>query len=314
MKKQPQKWREKGPGYETKAESKSSAFCGIRYLSKFNPYYVEMDPESIDQPTSSKPLKRVLLWTSPRTLSSVFTRSIRELPSVKVIFEPSLLVFYGGPGKRSKESDPKKTLTGDPRAFNDEYQVVYDRLLAPYEGFDAVFIKDMALYVEGRYEDYIQGPFANFKHTFLIRHPRKSTISHYKAGRKAGFFFHSPGVHQTYELYKVVQQIDPNPLVLDADDLLENPKEMMQLYCSSTGLPFTEDMLTWEPGDIEEWNHGRKYEIWHGTAMYSSGFIKPKPSAPESLSEYPKIVEECIEDSFPYYEALYQARVRLNTS
>ena len=273
-----------------------------------------MDSESTDQPRVSKPLKRILLWASARTLSSVFARSIRELPSVKVFFEPSGGVFYGGPGKRTKESDPKKILIGDPRAFNDEYQVVHDRLLAPYEGFDAVFIKDMAYFVEGRYEDYIQGPFANFKHTFLIRHPRKVAISKYKGCQETEFDFVYPGIRQLYELFRVVQQIDPNPLVLDADDLLENPKEMMQLYCSSTGLPFTEDMLTWEPGAIEEWNHGRKYDIWHRTAMYSSGFIKPKSSAPESLSEYPKIVEECIQDSLPYYEAMYQVRVRLNTS
>ena len=274
-----------------------------------------MDPETTDKPTFSKPLKRVLLWMSGRTLSSVFARSIRELPSVKVIFEPHNNAYYDfGPGKRTKESDPKKNLTGDPRAFDAEYKVVNDRLLAPYDGYEAVFIKNAALFVEGRYEDYIQGQFANFRHTFLIRHPRKSTISHYKASQNGDFPFHFPGVRQTYELYKVVQQIDPNPLVLDADDLLENPKEMMQLYCSSTGLPFTENMLTWEPGEIEEWKLFPNYLAWYRTAMYSSGFIKPKPSAPESLSEYPKIVEECIEESLPYYEALYRIRVRLNTS
>ena len=273
-----------------------------------------MDPESTDQPRVSKPLRRVLLWASARSLSSVFARSIRELPSVKVIFEPLGDVYYRGPGKRTEESDPKKSLTGDPRAFNVDYRVVYDRLLAPYDGYEAVFIKDMAFFVEGRYEDYIQGQFANFKHTFLIRHPRKSTISQYKVCQKGDCPFHFPGVRQTYELYKVVQQMDPNPLVLDADDLLENPKEMMQLYCSSTGLPFTEDMLTWEPGDIEEWKMFPNYLAWFRTVMYSSGFIKPKPSAPESLSEYPKIVEECIQESLPYYEALYQVRTRLNTS
>ena len=162
-----------------------------------------MDPESTDQPSSSKPLKRVLLWASTRTLSSVFARSIRELPSVKVIFQPSVGVFCGGPGKRTEESDPKKTLTGDPRAFNDEYQAVYDRLLAPYDGFDAVFLKDMAFFVEGRYEDYIQGQFANFKHTFLIRHPRKVAISKYKGchWQETGFPFTYPGVCQLYKLY-----------------------------------------------------------------------------------------------------------------
>ena len=259
----------------------------------------------------NKPLTRIFLWTSSRSLSTVVVRSIRELPRVKTIFEPHLNLFYDGPGKRSVDSDPRKNLLNDTREFDTQFEAVDEKLLETYDKFDAVFIKNMAVFVEGRYEDYIQGQFANFKHTFLIRHPRKMTISQYKVCQEGGFLFSYPGVRQLYELYRVVQQIDPNPLVLDADDLLENPKEIMQLYCSSTGLPFTEDMLTWEPGEIEEWNHGRKYDVWHRAAMYSSGFIKPKPSAPESLSEYPKIVEECIEDSFPYYEALYQARVRL---
>ena len=256
----------------------------------------------------NKPPTRIFLWTSSRSLSTVVVRSIRELPRVKTIFEPHLNLFYDGPGKRSVDSDPRKNLLNDTREFDAQFEAVNEKLVEPYDKFDAVFIKNMAFFVEGRYEDYIQGQFANFKHTFLIRHPRKTTISKYKVCHEGGLLFSYPGVRQLYELYKVVQQIDPNPLVLDADDLLENPKETMKLYCSSTGLPFTEDMLTWEPGDIEEWNYGRTYDIWQRTAMYSSGFIKPKPSAPESLSEYPKIVEECIQESLPYYEALYQAR------
>ena len=254
---------------------------------------------------------RIFLWSSNRSLSSVFSRSIMELPKVKSVFEPHALVFYQGPGKRSMDSDPRKNLLNDTREFDASFKAVDEKLAEPCECDAIMFVKNMAYFVEGRYEDYIQGQFANFKHTFLIRHPKKTIISQYRADKESEFPFTYPGIRQLYELYRVVQQIDPTPLVLDADDLLENPKEMMKLYCFSTGLPFTEDMLTWEPGEIDEWKQFPQYLAWHRTAMYSSGFIKPKPSAPESLSEYPKIVEECIQESLPYYEALYQVRTGL---
>ena len=176
----------------------------------------------------NKPLTRIFLWTSSRSLSTVFVRSVKELPRVKIIFEPHLNIFYRGPGKRSVDSDPRKNLLNDTREFDLQFEAVNEKLLEPaYDKFDAVFIKNMAFFVEGRYEDYIQGQFANFKHTFLIRHPRKVAISKYKVCQEGGFLFSYPGIHQLYELYRVVQQIDPDPLVLDADDLLENPKEMM---------------------------------------------------------------------------------------
>lgn len=259
----------------------------------------------------NQPLNRIILWTNPRSVSTAFARSIRELPSVKTLIDPYCsLYYYNGPGIRSPDSDPRRKLTNDTRLFDKEYKAIGDSFLAPYEDVDAVFIKDMAICVEGRYEDYISGPFSKFKHTFLIRHPKKSAISQYKVCKEGDYPFSYPGVRQVHEMYKVVQQIDPNPLVVDADDLLENPKEMMKLYCSATGLPFTEDMLKWEQEEIKECNWFPTYKLWYGTAMSSTGFMKPKLSSEEPLSNYPKIVEECVRDELPYYEALYEVRAK----
>jgi hypothetical protein len=259
----------------------------------------------------NQPLNRIILWTNPRSVSTAFARSIRELHSVKTLIDPYCsLYYYNGPGIRSPDSDPRRKLTNDTRLFDKEYKAIGDSFLAPYEDVDAVFIKDMAICVEGRYEDYISGPFSKFKHTFLIRHPKKSAISQYKVCKEGDYPFSYPGVRQVHEMYKVVQQIDPNPLVVDADDLLENPKEMMKLYCSATGLPFTEDMLKWEQEEIKECNWFPTYKLWYGAAMSSTGFRKPKLSSEEPLSNYPKIVEECVRDELPYYEALYEVRAK----
>ena len=119
------------------------------------------------------------------------------------------------------------------------------------------------------------------------------------------------GYHSLYELYQKVQEVDPNPLVIDADDLLENPKEMMKYYCTVTGLPFKEDMVNWSPGHIE-WTLWPRCDVWHGTIINSSGFIqKPKSSTSVSLSEYPKEVQDIISYSLPFYEAMYSSRMKL---
>ena len=264
----------------------------------------------------NQPQKRIFLWTSTRCVSTALARSIRELPRVKVMIDPHVntFEFNGGPGERSEKSDPRQILLKDTRAFDDQYKEIDKKLLDAYDGFDAVFCKTMAYFVEDRYEDYIQGPFTHFKHTFIIRHPEKSTISHYKACKNSNTHFYYPGFRQLYEMYEVVRRTDPNPFVVDADDLLDNPKGMLQLYCSATGLPFTEDMLTWEPEEGEEWKHFPNSLIWYRTAMYSSGFMKTTQSTSELLSDYPEIVKECIQYSLPYYEALYERRARLQST
>ena len=39
-----------------------------------------------------------------------------------------------------------------------------------------------------------------------------------------------------------------SPLVIDARDVLEDPKRVLTLLCQAVGVDFTERMLSWEPG------------------------------------------------------------------
>ena len=112
--------------------------------------------------------KKVFLWCAPRCLSTEFERSIRELAGVKVIYEPNHRAYYLGPEKRS---DAYSNIVLEPDAT---FEAAKKRITAQYDGFDAVFVKEMAYFIEGHYEDYIAESFTAFKHTFLIRDPLKA--------------------------------------------------------------------------------------------------------------------------------------------
>lgn len=51
--------------------------------------------------------------------------------------------------------------------------------------------------------------------------------------------------------------------IIDADDLLDNPKQMVEAYCQTIGLDFTTDMLRWE--DEENQTIAKEaFEKWRG--------------------------------------------------
>ncbi len=53
-------------------------------------------------------------------------------------------------------------------------------------------------------------------------------------------------------------------------------------------------------------------EVWYGTAIRSSGFLKPKSPAVVSLSEFPEVVRKAVDDALPFYEAMHSARITCN--
>ena len=175
--------------------------------------------------------ERVILWSLPRSGSTVFERSIRELERVRVLHEPHQHAYFYGPDRvyqhtlyhedgRARveptatfEATRKKIISLAEECGNGDYQ--------------HLFIKDLAYYITGKHGKYVQGCFAQFKHTFLIRHPLPVIESWHKVLVNC----HWPYDHRdmdfegVYNLYETVRStIDPNPLVIDAEDLFSHPR------------------------------------------------------------------------------------------
>ena len=236
-----------------------------------------MDKPIVDLPS---PFRRVFLWTAPRSCSNAFERSIRELKSVKVFNEPHRRAYFFGPERRRGSLN---TLQPAQSELDDSatYKAVDAELLRHYDGYEAVFAKNPPVWLQGRYEHYVRGSFSLFKHTFLIRHPEKSVPSILRVYKKGGFAatLENNGMKELYDFFRIVQSnLDPHPLIIDADDLLANPRGIMEHYCKETGLPFEEQMLTWEPGEVKDWSQdwmmSRYVHIFKETVMKSSGFYE----------------------------------------
>ena len=263
------------------------------------------------------PQTRVLLWTAPRCLSSAFERSIRELSEVKVFYEPHIGAFYYRPKIKTDDVLVSEIQGKDAKQA---YDYIDDMLLANYTGFSALFAKNMAYYIPSdRIVNYLEGKFANYKHTFLIRSPRLTAPSLWKSCEKSGISYPGPegeGFPKLCELFKLVYSTSKEVIVIDSADLLSNPEAIMEQYCKKTGLPYDKKMLTWTPGIVEDWTANKYYKEFHLNAMYSSGFnmgvvkAQSKQDSP-SVNSYPPEVEKEIQKDMPYYETMYKYRMVL---
>ena len=188
-------------------------------------------------------LSQVILWSVPRGGSTAVERSIRELPEVNVLHEPHMEVYYFGPEQASSSTSSKKTNSPEQpypntHKLEDEtplkfrpaatYKAAQSRIVSLACERKHLFIKELAFYVAQKYKDYVEGDFAQFKHTFLIRKPLKVVLSLYKALQNSPKFqFNSAkvGFEEQYNMYETVRSsIDPNPLIIDADDLFNQPR------------------------------------------------------------------------------------------
>lgn len=241
------------------------------------------------------------------------------LSNTCLMSEPFGQSYYFGLERQSRRYESQKV---DPSG---SYEAVAKVILqqSTSDNFDLVFIKDMAYYTKGRLK-MLQDFFPGAKHSFLIRDPEKSIPSLYRISenpeiRSSGWDYFEPneaGFKELYELYEFVKEnLDPNPVIVNADDLLESPKQIMKAYCDGVDIRYEDHMTSWKAGEVPlAWQDGWA-QAWRQGAINSSGFIKPSMSKTAGASgelevTYPTDVIKAIEESRPFYDKLCTAKIR----
>ena len=262
------------------------------------------------------PVRRIFLWTTPRCVSTAFEFSITTLESAKVFHEVFAPPFYSG---LPLDSIPYPQLL--PKSSFGEAK---EKLLADYPGKCVVFAKEQAIYVNGKFDIFLEEGMRDFVHSFLIRDPLKSVTSAYRGhGSLERWlqFSHEGGFQELRDLYVFVREkIDPSPVVIDADDLLEDPEGVMKAYCGKVGIEYKEGMTRWEPGSMKTQDFiaqkgGMGNLRWNKAALRSSGLSKSVAAnvSREEQKALPEEVLRNIEDLRPIYEELYKYRLVLDT-
>ena len=207
------------------------------------------------------------------------------------------------------------------------YNWVKQTLEAEYPGKFCVFCHDQAYCLGNRYQDLPSG----YRHTFLIRHPHKLFPSWKKGlvklipSYKQRPFSDCPMLPPKYgygELHDLMVYLqtsgaEAQPIIIDADDLQENPEGILRQYCHLLGLPYNEQLIYWDSGGevTKSWIISKtifEYDIQHvgffEEALKSCQFHPP--SAIPGREELDADLVPLIDASMPYYMKLHSLRIK----
>ena len=142
------------------------------------------------------------------------------------------------------------------------------------------------------------------------------TYDDYDLERDDQYF--SPGcfVKEQYDIWMHVKEnLDSNPVVIDADDLLTKPKETLSAYCSAVGLPYSDSLLQWDASTdiakkIKASGNSMLFDLpAFQKALTSSEFMPPSKLLPRDQLT-PDVIS-CSERVMKYYEEMYEQRLKV---
>ena len=240
------------------------------------------------------PPLRLAMWSGPRNISTAMMRAWGNRPDTFVCDEPLYAHYLRVTGRvhpggdeviAAGETDWRKAvawLTGDvPR------------------GKAVFFQKHMAHHLLPQIE---RGWLGQVTNAFLIRDPREMITSLIKKVPDARL--EDTGLPQQVEIFRLVRQhTGRTPPVLDAKEVLTDPRGQLTLLCQAVGVDFSEAMLSWPPGLRETDGVWAKY--WYHEVEKTTTFQPYRARTEQVPAEFASLYRECL----PYYEELHAHRL-----
>ena len=242
--------------------------------------------------------KIVALWAVPRSTSTAFEWMMRQRGDLDCLHEPFGEAWYQGEAplwprfREGEKTTPGLTLES----------VWEDTQKRAEKG--PVFIKDFPHYIDHMWDAEF---LSHFTHSFLIRDPAKTISSMYD--KWPDFDEGEVGFPEQRALFDLLAALNGfPPPVIDSDDLLEKPAEMVEAFCDAVGIPFITEALSWEPGgDPSEhswWDGGS----FHHNLANSTG-LTPQVRKYVEVADVPQRVKQVYRRMKPHYDKLYAHRL-----
>jgi len=239
-------------------------------------------------------LLRIAMWSGPRNISTAMMRSWGNRPDTFVCDEPLYAHYLRATGL------PHPGAAEVIAAGRTDLGAAIEALTGPIPGGAGVFYqKHMAHHLlPGMDRAWVR----RLTNCFLIREPREVITSYVK--RLPNPTLADTGYPQQAELFRLVRDwTSATPPVIDARDVLNDPRGTLARLCEAIGVPFSERMLSWPPGPRD--TDGVWAKHWYAEVEATTGFgpYRPKPDrVPAHLST---LVLECE----GYYQQLYEHRL-----
>lgn len=238
---------------------------------------------------------RIAMWSGPRNISTAMMRAWENRLDTFVVDEPFYAHYLSKnrvehPGREevllNGEIDSYKVSQGLVKDISNSHKIYYQKHMTHHllDSVNRDWMKDVI-------------------NCFLIRNPKDMIISYSK--------IHSDitrdllGIEQQKEIFDYVQNFTGEvPPVIDAKDVLLNPRGVLTKFCNRIGIDFSEKMLNWPKGSRDTDGIWGKY--WYNNVINSTGFNPYTVKNSEVPDEYKSIYKE----SLKLYEDLHYLRIR----
>ncbi len=246
--------------------------------------------------TETNAIHRIAMWSGPRNISTALMRAFENRPDCTVVDEPFYAYYLHESGL--EHPGREAVLASQPK----DAATVIDNLQAPLpRGVTLQYQKQMSHHILVHTPlEWLEG----MQHCFLLREPAAMIASYVKS--RADVTLDDIGIVQLKKLYEFVRErLDIAPIVIDSDDLLNNPKDMLRLLCEKLRIGFTDKMLAWPAGPRD--TDGVWAPWWYSNVEKSTGFETRKPFTGSLPAELQKIADA----AKPIYDELSQDKLTI---
>jgi hypothetical protein len=237
---------------------------------------------------------RIAMWSGPRNISTALMRAWENRDDCFVCDEPLYAHYleYSGIDHPGAAEVIERHET--------DWRAVVAWLTGPIpEGRRVFYQKHMAHHLLPHIDrDWLD----ELTHVFLIREPAEMIASYLL--RRETMSMADTGLPQQWEIFeRVCETGGTEPPVIDARDVLRDPRALLETLCSRLGLEFSERMLRWPAGPRA--SDGCWAEHWYDAVEASTGFQPYEPRNPTIPDEFRGLLDECR----GYYERLHERRL-----
>ena len=223
---------------------------------------------------------RIAMWSGPRNISTAMMRAFENRPDCTVVDEP----FYGYYLKATGSDHPGRE---DIIASMDcDWRSVARTMTEGLVHTPVQYQKQLTHQMLPEVDLSFTGALVN---CFLVREPARMITSYIKV--RPDFALHELGLSQQRDIYRyVAARASRLPLVVDALEVLSDPRTALGRICAHAGIPFLEQMLHWPAGRRE--TDGVWAPHWYAAVEASTGFDAPPTVAPEVPARYRGLLAE----------------------
>lgn len=237
---------------------------------------------------------RINVWSSPRNISTAFMYSFAQRSDTTVVDEPLYAHYLANTESTVVHPGREEILA---KMETDGNKVIKEVILGEYNT-PVVLFKQMTHHLVNLDLEFI----FQTKNILLIRDPREMIASYSKVIPNPGM--KDIGIKAQYELYQMLFKGGKVAAVIDAKELLIDPRYVLIKLCAKLDIPFQENMLYWEAGPRAE--DGIWADHWYENVHNSTGFKKYKSKKIELSRPLEALADECQD----YYEFLFDNSLR----